>query len=178
MLWEINYLYDEKLESSQNNATIVATIVVTNVICKITNMGYNIFNLMNTSELPYEKLSRIFRAISSPARLRILLTIGKGEACVCHLEAILGYRQSYISQHLMALRSASVLETRREGRYIFYTLRDKRMLNLIQDASAIAGVPVEDLKSMSEFEKISQCGCPHCVPILQVEQFTDKASTP
>ncbi|MGB6421379.1 MAG: hypothetical protein WBF05_06025, partial [Anaerolineales bacterium] len=56
-----------------NDVTIVVTIVVTNVICKILNMGYNIFNLMNTSELPYEELSRIFRTISSPARLRILL---------------------------------------------------------------------------------------------------------
>ena len=161
-----------------NDVTIVVTIVVTNVICKILNMGYNIFNLMNTSELPYEELSRIFRTISSPARLRILLAIGKGEACVCHLEAILGYRQSYISQHLMALRSADVLETRREGRYIFYRLRDKRMLKLIQEADAIAGVPEDETKPMPEFEKISQCCCPSCVPIVQIEQFTDKASTP
>lgn len=146
--------------------TIVATIVVTNGIYKISNMGYIIFNLMNTSELPDEKLSRIFRAISSPARLRILLAIGEGEACVCHLEAILGYRQSYISQHLMALRSAGVLETRREGRYIFYRLGDQRMLKLIQEAGAIAGVQKDDIKPMSKFEKISQCCCPSCVPIV------------
>ncbi|MFC2052960.1 ArsR/SmtB family transcription factor [Chloroflexota bacterium] len=178
MLWEINYLHDEKLESSQNNATIVATIVVTNFICKITNMGYNIFNLMNTNELPDEKLSRIFRVISSPARLRILVAIGNGEACVCHLEEILGYRQSYISQHLMALRSAGVLETRREGRYIFYRLSDKRMLKLIQEAGVIAGVPEDDIKTMFKLEKISECSCPSCEPIVQIEQFADKASTP
>jgi len=159
-------------------ATIVATIIVTNVICKISNMGYNIFNLMNTSELPEEKLSRIFRAISSPARLRILLAIDKGEACVCHLEEILGYRQSYISQHLMELRSAGVLETRREGRYVFYRLRDNRMLKLIQEAGLIAGVPEDDIKTMSKLEKNSECSCPSCEPILQIEQFADKASTP
>ena len=141
-------------------------------------MGYNIFNLMNTSELPYEELSRIFRTISSPARLRILLAIGKGEACVCHLEAILGYRQSYISQHLMALRSADVLETRREGRYIFYRLRDKRMLKLIQEAGVIAGVPEDEIMPMYKLEKISQCCCPNCVPVVQIEQFADKESTP
>jgi len=178
MLWEINYLHDEKLESSQNNATIVATIVVTNVICKISNMGYNIFNLMNITELPYEKLSRIFRAINSPARLRILVAIGNGEACVCHLEEILGYRQSYISQHLMALRSTGVLETRRDGRYIFYRLRDKRMLKLILDAGAIAGIPKDNIGPMSKLETISQCSCPSCEPIVQIEQFADKASTP
>jgi len=142
------------------------------------NMVYNIFNPMNTNELPYEELSRIFRTISSPARLRILLAIGKGEACVCHLEAILGYRQSYISQHLMALRSADVLETRREGRYIFYRLRDKRVLKLIQEAGAMAGIPEDDIKNMVKSEKISQCGCPNCEPIIQIEQFADKASTP
>ena len=133
---------------------------------------------MNTSELPDEKLSRIFRVISSPARLRILVAIGNGEACVCHLEEILGYRQSYISQHLMALRSAGVLETRREGRYIFYRLRDKRMLKLIQEAGVIAGVPEDDIKPMSKLETISKCSCPSCKPIAQIEQFAGKASTP
>ena len=161
-----------------NVVTIVVTIIMTNVICEILNMDYNIFNLMNTNVLPDERISNFLRAISSPARLRILVAIGKGEACVCHLEAILEYRQSYISQHLMALRSAGVLETRREGRYIFYRLRDKRMLKLIQEAGAIAGVPKDDIESMSKFEKISKCCCPSCVPIVQIEQFADKASTP
>jgi len=161
-----------------NVVTIVVIIIMTNVICERLNMDYNIFNYMNTNELPDERISSYLRAISSPARLRILLAIGRGEACVCHLEAILEYRQSYISQHLMALRSAGVLETRREGRYIFYRLRDKRVLKLIQEAGALAGVPEDETKPMPEFEKISQCGCPHCVPIIQVEQFTDKTSTP
>ena len=45
---------------------------------------------MNTTDLsPDEKMSRIFRAISTPARFQILAAIGKGEACVCHLEALL-----------------------------------------------------------------------------------------
>jgi DNA-binding transcriptional ArsR family regulator len=36
------------------------------------------------------KISRLLRAISQPSRLEILLAIGTGEACVCHLEAYLG----------------------------------------------------------------------------------------
>ena len=75
-----------------NVVTIVVIIIMTNVICERLNMDYNIFNYMNTNELPDERISSYLRAISSPARLRILLAIGRGEACVCHLEAILEYR--------------------------------------------------------------------------------------
>ena len=51
-------------------------------------------------------ISRLLESISKPARIQILLAIGEDEACVCHLEAVLGYRQAYISQQLMALREA------------------------------------------------------------------------
>ena len=47
-----------------------------------------------------KKLASLFRTMGQAARLRIILAIGEGEACVCHLEAILGYRQAYISQQL------------------------------------------------------------------------------
>ncbi|NWG07099.1 MAG: winged helix-turn-helix transcriptional regulator [Chloroflexi bacterium] len=50
-----------------------------------------------------EQISPLLSAIASPQRIAILLAIGTGEACVCHLEASLGWRQAYISQHLMAL---------------------------------------------------------------------------
>ncbi|MBN1667987.1 MAG: winged helix-turn-helix transcriptional regulator, partial [Anaerolineales bacterium] len=65
---------------------------------------------------PDERLSRIFRAVSTPARLRILAAIGTGEACVCHLEARLDLRQAYISQQLMEMRDADLVDTRRDGR--------------------------------------------------------------
>lgn len=82
-----------------------------------------------------EQVSGLLETISKPARLRILSAIGQAEACVCHLEAVLGLRQSYISQHLMALRSAGLLDTRREGRYVYYSLCDERILALIAGAA-------------------------------------------
>jgi len=83
-----------------------------------------------------EKMAAPLQAITSPQRIAILLAIGNGEACVCHLEATLGWRQAYISQHLMALRKANILLDRREGRYIFYRLKDTSLLDLIT-ASAV-----------------------------------------
>jgi len=55
-----------------------------------------------------EKISTPLTAIASPQRIAILIAIGTGEACVCHLETALGSRQAYISQHLMSLRKADI----------------------------------------------------------------------
>ena len=91
-----------------------------------------------------------------------------------HLEAALGYRQAYISQHLMTLREAGILETRREGRFVFYRLADERILDLIHETGAIAGVPAEDIKPAAGFEKMSECSCPACQPLIQIEPLPDQ----
>ena len=75
-----------------------------------------------------EKISAILEEIASPSRLVILLSIGDGEACVCHLESVLNKRQAYISQHLMALRQAGIITSRRDGRFIYYRLADPALL--------------------------------------------------
>ena len=106
------------------------------------------------------KVADLFRVMGQPARLRILLTIGDGEACVCHLEAVLGLRQAYISQQLMALRDAGILETRREGRYIFYRLKDPALLGLIQAAGEQLGIPNLNLQPQADSDY--HCPCPHC----------------
>ncbi|MGD2156567.1 MAG: metalloregulator ArsR/SmtB family transcription factor [Anaerolineales bacterium] len=109
-----------------------------------------------------KKISRLLRTVHQLPRVRILLGIGRGEACVCHLEALLGYRQAYISQHLMALRKAKLLATRREGRYIFYRLRDPELLDLICQAGVVAGVPATELEALTQDESLPQCICPDC----------------
>ena len=106
---------------------------------------------------------------SKPARIRILIALGQGEACVCHLEAVLGLRQSYISQHLMALRSAGLLETRREGKFVYYRLSDQRALSLVEGAAAIAGIPKETLNFDGRTGHLAMCGCPKC----QAAAFVD-----
>jgi DNA-binding transcriptional ArsR family regulator len=103
----------------------------------------------------------LFENISPLARLEILQTIGTGEACVCHLEARLGYRQAYISQHLMALRQAGLLDSRRDGKYIFYRLAKPEIISLIQEAAKISGVNLPAIEAVSVKK---QCGCPNCSP--------------
>jgi DNA-binding transcriptional ArsR family regulator len=113
-----------------------------------------------------EKIAAPIEAIGSPQRVAILLAIGKGEACVCHLEAVLGWRQAYISQHLMALRKAGILEDRREGRYVFYQLKNTSYLDLITASAEVCGLSFETTFLLSNSRKNPSCECPHCSPAL------------
>jgi DNA-binding transcriptional ArsR family regulator len=110
-----------------------------------------------------KQAGKLFSVMGNPFRIKLLLTLGKGEACVCHLEAFLGKRQAFISQHLMALRKAGLLETRREGKYVYYHLSDLDTLDLIRKAGVVAGL--EDIQ-LEEFENpdfLPTCPCPKCV---------------
>jgi ArsR family transcriptional regulator len=106
------------------------------------------------------KLGELLQVLGSETRLEILHAIGTGEACVCHLEALLGYRQAYISQQLMALREAGLLDTRREGKYIFYRLASPEVLEMIRSAGRLAGVDYSILER--QHPAATRCECPSC----------------
>lgn len=102
---------------------------------------------------PEESLSNIFSLLAQPARLQILLVIGNGEACVCHLKAVLGQRQPYISQQLMVLREAGLVIGVREGRNIFYRLADPAVLELVHTAARLAHLDLPEY----QIPEISGC---------------------
>ena len=112
---------------------------------------------------PTRQISSLLRAISQPIRIKILLAIGTGEACVCHLEAAIGQRQAYISQQLMALREAGIVASWREGRNIYYRLKDPNVLELIQHAGRISGLGNKDLPIAEPMNILEECPCPHCM---------------
>ncbi len=64
----------------------------------------------------------VFKALGDETRLRILKLLLKRELCVCELEAALSLTQSKVSRHLTVLRSVGLVEDRREGTWIFYSL--------------------------------------------------------
>lgn len=140
----------------------------------------NILKRENVSQA--KKIGRLFHLLGQPGRLRILMAIGKGEACVCHLEAALGYRQAYISQHLMALRQMKLVKARREGRNIYYRLTDLEVLHLLQKAGDLMGLKPEEIHISESEAEVSGCPCPHCesenadVALNQVRQETMTSS--
>ncbi len=113
-----------------------------------------------------QKIAEPLQAIASTQRIAILLALGHGEACVCHLEAALGWRQAYISQHLMALRKADILQVRREGRYVFYRLKDVSLLDLLAVSAHLSGLSAEAVATLTNTPIAPSCGCPQCSPVL------------
>jgi len=70
----------------------------------------------------------IFEALADPTRIKILeLLSDQGELCVCHIFEALGMSQPRVSRHLAVLRSAKMVRSRREGRWIHYSLAPARL---------------------------------------------------
>ena len=106
--------------------------------------------------------SEILSVLGNLFRIRLVFALSQQEACVCHLEALLKKRQAYISQHLMALRKAGLLEKRRDGKFVYYRLSNPRIINLIMDAAIISGTSLEKFPEVYEQKTIEKCFCPHC----------------
>jgi ArsR family transcriptional regulator len=69
-----------------------------------------------------DAISSLFQALGDPTRLRILGLLLTGEVCVCHIHESLRVPQPKASRHLAYLRKAGLVETRREGLWIYYRL--------------------------------------------------------
>jgi ArsR family transcriptional regulator len=67
-------------------------------------------------------LLKIFRALSDPTRLRVFLLLMKRDLCVCELTFVLDMSQSRVSHQLKLLRDADVVDDRREGRWVIYSI--------------------------------------------------------
>ena len=68
------------------------------------------------------RMAEIFHALSDPTRLLIFEALRGGEQCVCNLTGILDAQQSRLSFHLKTLKDAGLVNDRREGRWIHYSL--------------------------------------------------------
>lgn len=107
--------------------------------------------------------TNIFKALMHPVRLSILQILRDGEQCVCHMEAVLNYRQAYISQHLMVLREAGLVEDRREGARIYYKVIRPEVFDLVEFANKLSGSKPVQVSS----GKVLNCPCPNCNPTTE-----------
>ncbi|MGQ9476546.1 MAG: ArsR/SmtB family transcription factor [Actinomycetota bacterium] len=88
----------------------------------------------------------LLKAICDVNRLRILCLLFDGEKCVCDIEEELGISQPLASHHLHVLRSAGLVEVRREGTWSYYRLVPESMRRLHSDFREVLGehrIPAE-----------------------------------
>lgn len=70
-------------------------------------------------------LTKVFRALGDETRVRIVALLTHGELCVCHLEKALGLSQPNCSRQLGILKSAGIVDSRRDGTWVYYRITDQ-----------------------------------------------------
>jgi len=118
---------------------------------------------------PYQDQAQSFKVLMHPTRLAILDILREGEQCVCHMEAYLGLRQAYISQHLMVLRDAGWVTDRREGWNIFYRVSKPEIYQVMDAMNAfsvvVGGAQAGDIRPNAKPPANQRtCPCPKCNP--------------
>ena len=68
------------------------------------------------------EILNITKALSDENRVRALMMLVDGELCVCQIIDMLGLAPSTVSKHMSILRQAGLVETRKEGRWMYYRL--------------------------------------------------------
>lgn len=81
-----------------------------------------------------EKISKLYKAISDPTRIKILYALKSHELCVCDISVILNMTQSSISHQLKILKDEDLVRSRKDGKTRFYRLADDHVHNLFTQA--------------------------------------------
>ena len=104
----------------------------------------------------------VLKAAGDPTRTRILKLLQGGELCVCQIQAVLGIATSTVSKHLSTLKSAGLVEDRRDGKWIHYGLAPASqnphaggVLDLVRGALERDPRILEDRKRLRAVTRIS-----------------------
>lgn len=78
----------------------------------------------------------VSKALADENRIRLLLALQHGELCVCQITELLGLAVSTTSKHLSILYQAGLLDSRKEGRWMYYSLPGKGAPTAAREAVA------------------------------------------
>ena len=76
-------------------------------------------------------LAELFKVFGDSTRIRILFVLFEAEVCVCDLAKVLNMPQSAISHQLRILKANKLVNSRREGKSVFYSLADGHVRTII-----------------------------------------------
>ena len=98
----------------------------------------DVLNLALEQELPFDTAAWVFKALSDPARLKILAFLAKQEGgkccgteegiCACDLEEVTNLSQPTVSHHMKCLVSANLVLAEKRGKWMFYRIDPKGFL--------------------------------------------------
>ncbi len=109
-------------------------------------------------------MEQLFEALADRTRLRLLNLIGQGEICVCFFTAILRAPQPTISRHLAYLRKSGLVEARRDGKWMHYSLRPPAGEGAARVLSAVLKELREDPEMQKDLALLQKACCAARLP--------------
>ncbi len=99
----------------------------------------------------------VIKALADENRLRILLALQGQELCVCQLVELLGLAQSTVSKHLSILHQARLIDSRKEGRWMFYRVsQEDAPAEARQIAAVVARLLAHAPKARADAQRLKQ----------------------
>ncbi len=74
------------------------------------------------------------KALADPTRVRVLLALREQELCACQITELFGLAPSTMSKHFYLLRQAGLVDSRKDGRWIYYALPGKAASAAVREA--------------------------------------------
>ena len=90
---------------------------------------------------PYQKSAKVFKALCDPKRLAILEQLRSGEKCACVLQAPMDLTQSGLSYHMKILCDSGIVDSRQEGKWMYYSISSEGIeyaINCLQEITKVS----------------------------------------
>jgi len=100
------------------------------------------------SNMGSQLLSNVFKALAHPTRIQIIKLLKDGEMCVCDILPNLDSEQSNTSQHLTILKNQGIVESKKDGSKVIYSIKNTEVYDMIDLAEAIILRQIEETKTL------------------------------
>lgn len=101
-----------------------------------------------------ETFETVAKAVADPSRVRILKLLESGELCVCQITTVLDLAPATISKHLAALKTAGLLQQRRDGKWVYYRLAERDFNDYARSFLDLVGASLKDDPTTAEDHRV------------------------
>jgi ArsR family transcriptional regulator len=82
--------------------------------------------------LKMDKNINLFKALGEETRYKIIEVLLQGEICACEIPKLIGRTQSNTSMHLSKLNDLGIVQYKKEGKMVIYSIKDKRVCDVFK----------------------------------------------